>query len=100
MDKQLIWRERGVGILKVNRSIADPPVSRLIMRSESVHRVILNAKIFKQMSAEIAQDKFVRIGVVGENNAIVRYAIRCKNRDLAQQLYDAIDEARLMTAVE
>ena len=51
------WKERGVGQFKINTAWAPPtedsehstPKSRLIMRTDGVHRVVLNTPIFKGM---------------------------------------------------
>jgi len=50
-----VWKERGVGTFKINTAWAPTSEeslerkSRLIMRTDGVHKVVLNTPIFKGM---------------------------------------------------
>ncbi|KAJ1963540.1 hypothetical protein IWQ62_003180 [Dispira parvispora] len=93
MDKSLDWCERGVGTLKVNQRINNPDDTRLVMRTDVTFRVILNAKLFPKMHCQLAQERFVRIGVVGPNGTPVNYALKVRDKFLARELHEAIESA-------
>ncbi|KAL7634057.1 UNVERIFIED_CONTAM: hypothetical protein RMT77_015382 [Armadillidium vulgare] len=55
------WQERGRGILRLNdREIRDELHSRLVIRTQGTLTVMLNAKIWAEMSIEKPNDKSVR----------------------------------------
>lgn len=55
------WKERGTGTLRINTKKTDgTSATRLIMRADSVFRVILNVPLFPGMKVWIMQEKFVR----------------------------------------
>ncbi|KAI7907871.1 putative death-receptor fusion protein-domain-containing protein [Cokeromyces recurvatus] len=57
------WKERGVGIFRINVKDEDEEKgmqARLVMRTDSVYRLILNLLLFEGMKVFIMQDKFVR----------------------------------------
>lgn len=41
-----VWQERGRGLLKVNRTLSEPTVSRLVMRQNDSKRLCLNAPVW------------------------------------------------------
>lgn len=61
LDDQGGWRERGVGNLKLNKHKATD-ATRLVMRSEGVLRVILNASLYVGMTC-LEDGKHVRTTV-------------------------------------
>ncbi len=61
MDEEQQWRERGVGILRVNEKKGATETVRLVMRTEAVFKLILNVRIIPNMPCEIVQDIFLRI---------------------------------------
>ncbi|RHZ80788.1 hypothetical protein Glove_132g154 [Diversispora epigaea] len=58
LDEQT-WKERGVGILKINYPRNYETSPRLVMRTENVLRVILNVALFRGMHVERSQEKFL-----------------------------------------
>ncbi|KAJ1972713.1 hypothetical protein H4R35_004525 [Dimargaris xerosporica] len=90
LDDAMQWRERGVGVLKVNQQVTDPDAVRLVMRTDVVFKVILNAKLFSGMSCELAQDRFVRFGVVDANRKLKTYAVKVSTKDAAKALHETI----------
>ncbi|KAJ1980968.1 hypothetical protein H4R34_002253 [Dimargaris verticillata] len=90
LDEAMQWRERGAGVLKVNQQVKDPDAVRLVMRTDVVFKVILNAKLFSGMSCELAQDRFVRFGVVDANRSLKTYAIKASTKDAAKALHETI----------
>ncbi|CAG8803883.1 2855_t:CDS:2, partial [Racocetra persica] len=77
MDRERQWKERGVGMLKLNYPKDCEKSPRLIMRADGVLRVILNIALFHGMSVERSQEKFVRIvAFEGTSTAPVHFAIK------------------------
>jgi Ran-binding protein 3 len=55
------WKERGTGTLRINTKKTDGNTATpLVMRADSVFRVILNVPLFAGMKVWIMQEKFVR----------------------------------------
>jgi Ran-binding protein 3 len=55
------WKERGTGNLRINtKKTNGHSATRLVMRADSVFRVILNVPLFAGMKIWIMQEKFVR----------------------------------------
>ncbi|RIA96334.1 hypothetical protein C1645_815512 [Glomus cerebriforme] len=91
MDKSQQWKERGVGTLRLNypRDVKKSP--RIVMRADGVLKVILNIALFRGMSVERAQEKFVRLFAFEGNDHIpVHLAIKVASPIAADELYDAI----------
>ncbi|CAG8474916.1 1295_t:CDS:2 [Cetraspora pellucida] len=83
LDSENQWKERGVGILKLNY-----PKDHVVLR------VILNIALFHGMSVERSQEKFVRIfAFEGTSTTPVHFAIKLPDTDAADELYNAIREA-------
>ncbi|CAG8645133.1 17250_t:CDS:2, partial [Cetraspora pellucida] len=94
MGNEHQWKERGVGMLKLNYPKDCEKSPRLIMRADGVLRVILNISLFHGMSVERSQEKFVRIvAFEGTSTTPVHFAIKLSNTNAADDLYDAILEA-------
>ncbi|CAG8791638.1 20806_t:CDS:2, partial [Cetraspora pellucida] len=94
MGNEHQWKERGVGMLKLNYPKDCEKSPRLIMRADGVLRVILNISLFHGMSVERSQEKFVRIvAFEGTSTTPVHFAIKLSNTHAADDLYDAILEA-------
>ncbi|KAL0078458.1 hypothetical protein J3Q64DRAFT_1766441 [Phycomyces blakesleeanus] len=96
------WKERGSGTLHINMKdtnrIGAQQHTRLVMRADSVYRVILNLALFPGMKVFIMQEKFVRFAGFetetkenGETEAVlVNYALRVRDPSAAQELCDQI----------
>ncbi|KAI8638630.1 hypothetical protein BD408DRAFT_446621 [Parasitella parasitica] len=95
------WKERGVGTLRINVKEKEPKKqlrTRLVMRVDSVYRVILNLQLFPGMKAFIMQDKFVRFagfetevdqdGVTGTR--LVSFALKLSNPSVAKEVCEQI----------
>ncbi|RHZ88162.1 hypothetical protein Glove_26g128 [Diversispora epigaea] len=93
MDGQT-WKERGVGILRLNYPRNYEKSPRLVMRADGVLRVILNVALFHGMHVERSQEKFVRLfAFEGKGDLLVHLAIKLSNSNAADDLYDAIMDA-------
>lgn len=62
-----------------------------VMRSEAVHRLILNISLFPGMSVTLAQDKFVRLSAF-EDGKLRHFTMRIQNPQQSKELYDQINE--------
>ncbi|ANB14898.1 Yrb2p [Sugiyamaella lignohabitans] len=88
------WKERGVGTLHVNKE-RDNKKARIVMRADSVFRVILNlpllptSEVLEGMKSSMVSEKFVRVtGFEGETP--FQFAIKAGNKDLAKTLLTTI----------
>jgi len=62
------------------------------MRADAVHRLILNAALFRGMAVSTGQDpKYVKLTSLEEGKP-VHYAIKVGNVKAAEDLYEAIEE--------
>lgn len=91
------WKERGVGILKLNKDDTTQK-SRIVMRSRGILKVILNLPLIKGFSIKkgfpgsLQSEKFIRIIAIDDKNLPVTYALKCANPDSINELYDKIEE--------
>ncbi|ORZ05816.1 hypothetical protein BCR42DRAFT_427822 [Absidia repens] len=95
------WKERGAGTLRINVKEMESTEgkgssqTRLVMRTDSVYRLILNLLLFSEMKAFIMQDRFVRFaGFESEtkedgsvDTKLVNYALKVTNPFAAQELH-------------
>ncbi|RHZ59147.1 hypothetical protein Glove_365g200 [Diversispora epigaea] len=91
MDGQ-IWKERGLGILKLNYPINYDKSPRLVMHADNILKVILNIALFRGMHVERSQEKFLRI-VAFKGGLLVHLAIKLSNSTAADDLYQTIMDA-------
>ncbi|KAG7868843.1 hypothetical protein KL918_001486 [Ogataea parapolymorpha] len=92
------WKEKGVGILKVNKFIN--PIkhyhARLVMRQDGILKLILNVpivkgvEVFKGMASSLNSDKFIRVQVV-EDSKPVQYAFKIGMVENSSKLYNVIE---------
>lgn len=90
------WKERGVGQLRLNTKISaenEKTSARMVMRSEAVHRLILNISLFPEMNVTLAQEKFLRFSAF-EDGKLQHFTIRCANATLGKELYDILLELK------
>ncbi|KAG9013270.1 hypothetical protein FRB93_000793 [Tulasnella sp. JGI-2019a] len=92
LDPSGSYKERGLGMLRIKVRKADDTGARIVMRADAVHRVILNAALFRGMSVSTGADpKYVRMTSLEEGKP-VHYAIRVANARIAEELLAAIEE--------
>ncbi|KAI8341978.1 hypothetical protein BC941DRAFT_177622 [Chlamydoabsidia padenii] len=97
------WKERGSGTFRINVKELELDgrttcQARLVMRADSVYRLILNLLLFAEMKVFIMQDRFVRFaGFESETKEdgtletkLVNYALKVANPSAAQELYHQI----------
>lgn len=97
------WKERGVGTFRINMKEEETKKvlqTRLVMRTDSVYRVILNLLLFEGMKVFIMQDKFVRFaGFETETKEdgtvetkLISFALKLSNPSIAHEVCDRIIE--------
>ncbi|KAK4519762.1 DNA repair helicase RAD25 [Mucor velutinosus] len=95
------WKERGVGTFRINMKEEEAKKvlqTRLVMRTDSVYRVILNLLLFQGMKVFIMQDKFVRFAgfetEVKEDGTsetkLVSFALKLSNPSIAKEVCEQI----------
>lgn len=92
------WKERGVGQLRLNTKTSpddDKLTARMVMRSEAVHRLILNISLFAEMNVTLAQDKFLRFSAF-EDGKLQHFTVRCANAISGKELYDSVNDLKQM----
>uniref|UniRef100_A0A060T9E5 ARAD1D17248p n=1 Tax=Blastobotrys adeninivorans TaxID=409370 RepID=A0A060T9E5_BLAAD len=93
------WKERGVGTLHVNthESEVGTKKSRIVMRADSVLKVILNIPlipqmdVFSGMKSSLSSEKFVRVTAV-EDGKPCQYAFRTGNKETSNELYETLSK--------
>ncbi|KAG2373003.1 hypothetical protein C9374_012946 [Naegleria lovaniensis] len=63
VDGKSTWQQRGVGTLKINLNKNDEKDARLVIRADSVLKLILNAKVFKGMKFSPFQEQSIIFSV-------------------------------------
>ncbi|KAI8148531.1 hypothetical protein BJV82DRAFT_592430 [Fennellomyces sp. T-0311] len=58
------WKERGVGTLRIKEHKEDTLRRRVVMRADSVYRLILNIRLVSWLKFDIMQEKFVQFGAI------------------------------------
>ncbi|WVR04829.1 hypothetical protein IAU60_001841 [Kwoniella sp. DSM 27419] len=82
------WKERGVGLLKLNVRRKDRGGARLVMRADGVLRLMLNAKLHSSMKPQV-DGKMVRMYVQNVDAWMV-ICLRMSNNKLAVEFAEQI----------
>lgn len=80
------WKERGSGTFRVNVKAVTSQV-RLVMRTDSVYRLILNLLLFPEIKVFLMQERFVRFAGFesetkedgSQETKLVNYALKVMN---------------------
>lgn len=89
------WKERGVGVIKINRNKSNSK-ARLVMRSRGILKVILNLPLIKGFKIQqgfpgsLQSEKFIRITTVDDSKAPLQYAVKTGKEETVQELYEKI----------
>lgn len=83
------WMDKGYGFVKVNEDCTSGD-ARVLMRAESVLRVLFNVRLFQGMQYEQLQDRNVRFAAIDEGH-ICHYLIRFKTISEAQSFMLELD---------
>lgn len=91
------WMERGNGLLRLNDEDGGGDASnfsnsRLIMRGNATHRLILNTPLWSTMSLDKAGKKAIRLSAKHfENGEVYIYLVKTANEKDITSLYHAIE---------
>ncbi|KAH9034578.1 hypothetical protein EDB85DRAFT_993512 [Lactarius pseudohatsudake] len=92
LSEQNQWKERGNGLLRLNRRRLDHSGARLVMRKDAVYAVLLNVTLFRGMSCSIAQDpRYLRFSVLTPSGT-THYNLRVGSAHAAVDLLRAIND--------
>ncbi|CAI4064649.1 hypothetical protein SKDZ_09G1030 [Saccharomyces kudriavzevii ZP591] len=90
------WKERGVGVIKINKSKQDNEKTRIVMRSRGILKVILNIQLVKGFTVQkgftgsLQSEKFIRLLGVDNNGDPAQYAIKTGKKETTDELYNTI----------
>ncbi|KAF8270640.1 hypothetical protein EI94DRAFT_1722170 [Lactarius quietus] len=91
LSEQNQWKERGTGLLRLNRRRVDHSGARLVMRKDAVYAVLLNVTLFRGMSCSIAQDpRYLRFSVLTPSGT-THYNLRVGSAHAALELQQVIN---------
>nr|ODN90853.1 hypothetical protein L204_05692 [Cryptococcus depauperatus CBS 7855] len=86
------WKERGVGLLKLNVDRSDGTGARLVMRADGVFRLLLNSKLYKGLNPTVeGKTVLMTLPNVGEKQLAI-ICLRLANAKVAEELADHIHE--------
>ncbi|KIR26314.1 ran-binding protein 3 [Cryptococcus deuterogattii LA55] len=86
------WKERGVGLLKLNVQRSDGSGARLVMRADGVLRLLLNSKLYKGLNPTVeGKTVLMTLPNVGEKEMAI-ICLRMSNAKVAEELADYIHE--------
>ncbi|KAF7793882.1 hypothetical protein EIP86_005004 [Pleurotus ostreatoroseus] len=83
-----MWRDLGVGLLKV-KVHRESGARRVLLRNSSTGKVTLNFNIYKTMAPSVSKNTISFVG--HEEGEAVSYRLRVKTNDLAEELKKALD---------
>ncbi|WRT64540.1 uncharacterized protein IL334_001472 [Kwoniella shivajii] len=89
-EKSSGWKERGVGLLKLNVRRSDGSGARLLMRADGVLRLILNFKLYKGLFLSL-DGKIIRM-TVPEDDKFIIICLRMSNPKITSELAEIIRE--------
>ncbi|KAG4105357.1 PH domain-like protein [Neocallimastix lanati (nom. inval.)] len=92
-DENNSWKERGIGLFKINCNKENKSKVRLVMRAEGILRVILNERIIPGMKFSIIQDKYISFAAISDSKTIKKYLVKCGSTMSANELYQALVKA-------
>jgi Ran-binding protein 3 len=96
-EKSNGWKERGVGIIKIN---TDQTKYRLLMRTETTLRVILNASLYPEMKVEEQNKNQIRFAcvnaIISEDSAlkISNFVIKFQTKQVFEDFFKAFKSAK------
>jgi len=92
-DENNSWKERGIGLLKINCNKENKSKVRLVMRTEGILRVILNERIIPGMKFNVIQEKYISFAAISDSKTIKKYLIKTGTAMGANELYQALVKA-------
>jgi len=95
-EESKVWKERGKGELRLNVRKDDAKKSRVIFRTDKIHKLVLNMPLYSNTSVDKASDTSIRL--CGFNNIeklqFESFLIRLRSKDETATLAKALEEYR------
>lgn len=94
VDQTVGWKERGVGLLRLNANREGK--HRLVLRADGNLRVALNlalsstTQVYLGFPSSLSSEKVVRVTGVDNDGTTSQFAMRCASAEAAQELYDVL----------
>ncbi|CAH1972533.1 unnamed protein product [Acanthoscelides obtectus] len=83
------WQERGRGTLRLNDFDVDSEIgSRIVFRTSGCLRVILNTKIWAEMTVDKASEKSIRLTALDGNGDIKVFLVMASNDDAGKLFHN------------
>ncbi|WVW78185.1 hypothetical protein I302_100136 [Kwoniella bestiolae CBS 10118] len=89
-DRRTGWKERGVGLLKLNVNQSDGSGARLVMRADGVLRLILNSRIYKGITT-YPDGKMVRM-TLPEDGKMMIVCFRMSNTKQVDDFMEQVEK--------
>jgi len=90
------WKERGVGLFKINvekledQENSGPRKARLVMRMEGAKRLVLNVALLDYVKVDRPGDKQVRFSALEKSDSLTSFLLRVGRKDEAEDLFNAL----------
>ncbi|KAJ3257804.1 hypothetical protein HK103_004272 [Boothiomyces macroporosus] len=82
------YKERGLGTFKILKM--DEGGHQIVMRTDGVHRVILNVRVHKAMPINLRNDKYLEFLASEKQGELTKFLLKLKNNDVATKLEDEL----------
>ncbi len=85
------WTSKGVGLFRVLKH-RESGKARMLLRQETIGKIILNAALLSAMKYENTNNKSVKMAVASDNGKLATWMIRVGREDDAQKLASVLEE--------
>lgn len=86
-----LWVSRGVGLFRVLKH-RETRKTRMLLRSETIGKILLNSALLSAMKYEHASNKSVKVAVAEDNGKLATWMIRVGKDEDAQKLASLLEE--------
>lgn len=87
------WQTAGVGVLRLNRDTTTGK-TRLLLRSDGIGRVLLNASIYKDMPVKRPSGNVLLLVCGDAEGQLKPHQVRVKTKENADALLSALEKAK------
>lgn len=85
------WASKGIGLFRVLKH-RESGKARMLLRQETIGRIVLNAALLSAMKYEYTNNKSVKMAVASDNGKLATWMIRVGKDDDAQKLASVLEE--------
>jgi len=85
-----VWKEFGLGVLKVKKH-KETGARRLLLRNSSTGKVVINFRVYAGMKLSVTKQAVCFVGHDDKGNG-VPFRLRVKTEQAARQLKDVLDK--------